>query len=335
MMKRIASIPVLALIAGLISLQSASAQEFTRLAGVLGRTSDNKATLEVKEGNIRGTYTLVRDIKGLALYPGERIIALDPVISGETIDFQKFEWERLEDFMLAEADLLPTWELPARFAKREISGAALKKLPNNVPDNQTPARGIAQRMTLHLGDEYHNYQIRYYEFRSPSAAAMFAERWSAKKGVSRDTSEHFRRAFDKYGVWILNADDERQPPDYWTARFILESLSRKSLIALDTAAIFNKRNADVVVFNPSADTLAPGETLVLHGQGFSPFMRDNVVSSTGPNGVPFRLLSSTSHQLAVEVPRTLGIDGQVQEVQVQVMVRHYAATNPVSIYVRR
>lgn len=324
-----------ALVITLLCSTAALADSVPRLAGVLGLTGGGKPTLDVKDGPHRGTYAIERDIKGLVLYPGTHIVAFDATISGDNIDFQKFEWERLEDFMLANADLLPHWELPARFAKRDITGPALTKLPYKISHDQPPTRGIAQRLTVHVGSELHTYQIRYYEFQSSSAAAMFADRWSGKKGVTRDTAEHFRRAFDKIAVWVLNADDERTTPDYWTSRFILESLSRKALIALDTSIIFNHKNADAVIFNADPDTVGPGDTLVLVGQGFSPFMRDNVVTTAGSQPIVFPTVSSTSHQITVEVPRSLGVQGQVQDVQVGVLVHNYAATNPIAIHIRR
>ncbi len=311
------------------------AQQIPRISGILGKSEDGRATFEVTSSEHHGTYVIARDIKGLAIYPGTHIVALDAGIRNDTIDFQKFEWERLDDFILSDADLLTGWELPARFGRREISGAALKKLPAVAENPQEPVRGVAQRLTVHVGSESHAYQIRYYEFRSPSAAALFAERWSAKKGVTRDPSEHFRRAFEKYGVWVVNADDERLPPDYWVGRFILESLSRKTLITLDTSIIFNRKNADVVIFNASADTCGPGDTLVLYGQGFSPFLWDNSVTTLGDHPEPVRLVSATSHQLTIEVPRSLGSDIGVQEVQIQARVHRYALTNPITIHVRK
>lgn len=313
----------------------ASASSIARIPGVIGKTSDGRATFTVPEGEHHGTFTIARDIKGLAYYPDAHIIAYDAAIDGSTIDFQRFEWERLQDFIMSEGDLLLHWELPTRFAKREITGAALTKLPSVVTNAPPPVSGVAQRLTVHVGAELHSYQIRYYEFRSSSAAAMFADRWSANKGVRRDSTEHFRRSFDKYGVWIQNADDERVSPDYWIGRFILESLSRKALIALDTSVIYNKKNADVVVFSTDPDTVGPGDRMVLIGQGFSPFLQGNAVYINDKTPKVVDIISSTSHQITIDLPKDISLTAPVQDLIMNVIVGKYAASNPVTVHVRK
>jgi len=166
---------------------------------------------------------------------------------------------------------------------------------------------------------------------------MFAERWSAYKGVKRDTSEHFRRSYDRFAAWVVNADDERKPPDYWAARFVLESLSRKYLITFDTNMIYNQYNSDPVLFNAERDTVAAGDTVALLGQGFSPFLEDNILYMVRDTEL-LRLptLSSTSREMTTAIPWSLlDANETIRKITVRLQLRNYMHSNNIDFYVKR
>jgi hypothetical protein len=306
-----------------------------RLPGVVGKNKHNEPTFIVKEDPFKGTYTIIHDIKGFSFYDGAHVVALDATISGSTIEFEKFEWEGIKDFMLAQPDMLPGWELSKTASVREIPTTL--KLPSLVQPPPVPLKGFAQRLLVHSDQVIHAFQIRYYEFNSPSEAAMFAERWSSVKGVKHDTSEHFRRSYDRFAAWVVNADDERKLPDYWAARFILESLSRKALITLDTNVIYNQNNSDPVLFNAERDTVTVGDTVGLVGQGFSPFLEDNILYIVRDSELlHLPTLSSTSRTVTTLIPWSfLDVNEPIRKITVRVQLRNYMHSNNIDFYVKR
>ncbi|HET7153010.1 MAG TPA: hypothetical protein VFJ29_04535 [Candidatus Kapabacteria bacterium] len=311
------------------------ATEVQRLTGVIGKNKKNEAVFIVKEGDYKGTYVIEHDIKGFSFYEGAHVVALSATIKNATIVFEKFEWEGIKDFMLASPDMLPGWEISKTAPEREIPTSM--KLPSIVQPPPVPIKGIAQRLVIQSDQIIHPLQIRYFEFNSPSEAAMFAERWSAYKSVKHDTSEHFRRSYDRFAVWIVNADDERKPPEYWSARFVLESLSRKSLITQDTNVIYNQNNSDPVLYNAERDTVTVGDTVSLIGQGFSPFLNENIlyiVRDTEFLRLP--TLSCTSRELTTMIPWSfLDPDEAIRKVTVRVQLYNYMHSNNIDFYVKR
>jgi len=311
------------------------AAEIASISGAIGKNKKGEPAFIISEGKHRGTYHIIHDIKGIGLYPGANVLAFNALLTDSTIQFEKFDWAGVKDFMLANQDMLPDWELSKNAAIREIP--VTMKLPSLYQPPPVPVKGFAQRLIAHAGNEWSGVQIRYYEFNSPSEAAMFAERWSPNKSVKRDMSEHFRRAYDRFGVWVVNADDERKPPEYWTGRFVLEALSRKMLISKDTSVIFSAQNIDPVLFNAERDTVAPGDTVVFIGQGLSPFLFDNFVVVVGDSvNSMLHPISATARELTMQIPYSYLDAGEaIKPIRIEVQIQRYYHSNPLTLYVRR
>lgn len=323
---------ILAIIIPLMPLQATT---IGRLEGVIGKNKKDERTFTVKEEPYKGTYVIIHDIKGFGFYEGAHVVALDATIKNATIEFEKFEWEGIQDFMLAKPDMLPGWEISKTVPERSIP--TTMKLPSIVQPSPVPIKGIAQRLIINSDQVIHALQIRYFEFNSPSEAAMFAERWSSYKGVKRDTSEHFRRSYGRFAAWVVNADDERKPPEYWAARFVLESLSRKELITFDTNVIYNQNNSDPVLFYAEHDTVTAGDTLALIGQGFSPFLEDNILYMVRDTEfLKMPTLSCTARELTTTIPWSiLEPDEQLRKITVRLQLRNYMHSNKIDFYVKR
>ncbi len=312
-----------------------SAETLNSVAGVIGTNKKGDPSFVIPDGRHKGNYHIVHDIKGIIFYPGAHVLAYNAKLTDSTIQFEKFDWLTVRDFMLASHDLIAGWELSKNASEREIP--VTMKLPSLYQPAPVPVKGYAQRLIAHTNNDWRAVQIRYYEFTSPSDAAQFAERWSPIKSVKRDTSEHFRRSFDRYGVWVINADDERKPPDYWTARFVLESLSRKLLISKDTSIIFNTESNDPVLFNAERDTYAPGDTVVLIGQGYSPILSQNTLiftRDTVKEIVP--PISATSREITTQIPFSYLDSGETSHpLTIEVQIQRYYRSNALKLTVHR